>query len=35
MKRPTGLTFFDKILYVLDETDGTIIRYRLSADIPR
>jgi hypothetical protein len=35
MKRPTGLAFFDKILYVLDETDGTIIRYRLSTDIPR
>jgi hypothetical protein len=35
MLRPTGLAFFEKILYVLDGDRGVIFRYRLSIDVPR
>jgi hypothetical protein len=35
MRRPTGLAFFDKILYVLDGDQGLILRFRLSTDVPR
>ena len=35
MKRPTGLAFFEEILYVLDGQKGEIQRYRLSTVVPR
>jgi hypothetical protein len=35
MRRPTGLAFFERILYVLDGDQGIILRYRLSTDVPR
>jgi hypothetical protein len=35
MKRPTGLAFFEKILYVLDGETGKVLRFRLSTDVPR
>jgi hypothetical protein len=35
LRRPSGLAFFDKILYVLDQEQGVILRYRLSTDMPR
>jgi hypothetical protein len=35
MHRPSGLAFFEKILYVLDQDQGIILRYRLSTDVPR
>jgi hypothetical protein len=35
MRRPTGLAFFERILYVLDGEQGLILRYRLSTDVPR
>lgn len=35
LRRPTGLAFFEKVLYVLDAETGWILRYRLSTDVPR
>jgi hypothetical protein len=35
MLRPTGLAFFEKILYVLDGDRGEVLRFRLSTDVPR
>lgn len=35
MRRPTGLAFFEKILYVLDAEQGQILRFRLTTDVPR
>jgi hypothetical protein len=35
MHRPSALAFFDKVLYVLDQEQGIILRYRLSTDVPR
>jgi hypothetical protein len=35
MKRPTGLTFFEKVLYVLDGEQGLLLRFRLTTDVPR
>jgi hypothetical protein len=35
MRRPTGLAFFEQVLYVLDGETGMILRYRLSTDVPR
>jgi hypothetical protein len=35
MRRPSGLAFFEKILYVLDRDQGMVLRYRLSTDVPR
>jgi hypothetical protein len=35
MRRPSGLAFFEKVLYVLDGETGQILRYRLSSDVPR
>jgi hypothetical protein len=35
MKKPTGLAFFERVLYVLDGEDGTILRFRLTTDVPR
>lgn len=35
MRRPTGLAFFERILYVLDGERGEVLRFRLSTDVPR
>jgi len=35
MKRPTGLAFFEKVLYVLDGQQGQLLRFRLTTDVPR
>jgi|WetSurMetagenome_2_1015567.scaffolds.fasta_scaffold06421_2 hypothetical protein len=35
MVHPSGLAFFEKILYVLDKDQGIILRFRLSTDWPR
>lgn len=35
MTKPTGLAFFERVLYVLDANSGRILRYRLTTDIPR
>ncbi len=35
MMRPTGLAFFERILYVLDGRTGEVLRFRLSTDVPR
>jgi len=35
MKRPTGLAFFERVLYVAEAQDGMILRFRLSTDVPR
>jgi hypothetical protein len=35
MRRPTGLAFFEKVLYVLDGDTGNILRFRLASDVPR
>ena len=35
MRRPSGLAFFEKILYVLDRDQGMVLRFRLSTDVPR
>ena len=35
MRRPTGLTFYGNVLYVLDGQTGEILRFRLSTDIAR
>lgn len=35
MERPSGLAFFEKILYVADAEQGIILRLRLSTDVPR
>jgi hypothetical protein len=35
MVHPSGLAYFEKILYVLDKTQGIILRFRLSTDWPR
>jgi hypothetical protein len=35
MTRPTGLAFFEKVLYVLDANSGLVLRFRLTTDIPR
>jgi hypothetical protein len=35
MRRPTGLAFFEKVLYVADSERGVILRFRLSTDVPR
>ena len=35
MSRPTGLTYFEKVLYVLDSPSGLILRFRLTTDVPR
>ena len=35
MLRPTGLAFFERILYVLDGAQGQILRFRLTTDVPR
>lgn len=35
MHRPSGLAFFDKVLYVLDREQGLMLRFRLSTDVPR
>ena len=35
MQRPSGLAFFEKVLYVLDHEQGLVLRFRLSIDVPR
>jgi hypothetical protein len=35
LRRPSGLAFFEKILYVLDRDQGLVLRFRLSTDVPR
>jgi hypothetical protein len=35
MQQPTGLAFFNKILYVADARQGVILRFTLSSDVPR
>jgi len=35
MKRPTGLAFYSRILYVLDAQQGQLIRFTLTTDVPR
>jgi hypothetical protein len=35
MRRPTGLAFFQNVLYVADGEQGVIFRFRLSTDVPR
>jgi hypothetical protein len=35
MRRPTGLAFSNRTLYVLDAYRGTILRYMLTTDVPR
>jgi len=35
LQRPSGLAFFERVLYVLDASSGLILRYRLSTDVPR
>jgi hypothetical protein len=35
MRRPSGLAFYENVLYVLDGETGQILRYRLSSDVPR
>ncbi|MBI4536256.1 MAG: hypothetical protein HY708_08250 [Ignavibacteriae bacterium] len=35
MRKPTGLAFFERVLYVLDGETGHINRFRLTTDIPR
>ena len=35
MLKPTGIAFFQQILYVLDGDQGLILRFRLTTDVPR
>ncbi|HCV42747.1 MAG TPA: hypothetical protein DGH68_04635 [Bacteroidetes bacterium] len=35
MQQPTGLAFFNKILYVADARRNTILRFILTSDLPR
>ena len=35
MQKPTGVAFFQQILYVLDGDQGLILRFRLTTDVPR
>jgi hypothetical protein len=35
MQQPSGLAFFEHVLYVLDRKSGQILRFRLSSDVPR
>jgi hypothetical protein len=35
LQHPTGLAFYESVLYVLDSRSGFILRYRLSTDIPQ
>jgi hypothetical protein len=35
MQQPTGLAFFNKVLYVADARRGVILRYILTSDLPR
>lgn len=33
--KPTGLAYFDRVLYVVDGALGQIVRFRLTTDVPR
>jgi hypothetical protein len=35
LQRPTGLTYFERVLYVLDGERGELLRFRLTTDIIR
>ncbi|MBM2839882.1 MAG: hypothetical protein HW412_410 [Bacteroidetes bacterium] len=35
MRKPTGLAFFNRVLFVADAQQGQILRFILSADVPR
>jgi hypothetical protein len=35
MRRPTGLAYFERVLYVLDGDMGEVLRFRLTTDTPR
>jgi hypothetical protein len=35
MIRPTGLAYFDRVLYVLDGARGEVLKFRLTTDVPR
>jgi hypothetical protein len=35
MLNPSGVAFFNQILYVLDRDQGIVLRFRLSTDVPR
>ena len=35
MRQPSGLAYFEKVLYVLDREQGLVLRFRLSTDVPR
>jgi hypothetical protein len=35
MREPSGLAFFEKVLFVLDRRRGEVLRFRLSTDFPR
>jgi hypothetical protein len=35
MRRPSGLAFFETLLYVLDRDQGVVLRFQLSTDVPR
>jgi hypothetical protein len=35
LRRPTGLAFFERVLYVMDAERGEILRFRLTTDVPR
>ena len=35
MKKPTGLAFFNKVLYVADGEQGQVFRFTLTTDFPR
>lgn len=35
MRKPTGLAFFQRVLYVSDAERGVVLRLRLSTDVPR
>lgn len=35
MMRPTGLAYFERVLYVLDGQSGQVLRFRLTTDVTR
>lgn len=35
MRRPTGLAYFERVLYVLEAERGQVLRFRLTTDVPR
>lgn len=35
MRRPSGIAYFEQVLYVVDGVSGQVLRFRLTTDIPR